>query len=51
MESSFFPTSEALEKLHLPRSYALVTKERPMEYSQADLLKITWSSIDDYRVI
>ena len=54
MESSFFPGlpySEALEKLNLPRTYALVTKERPLEYSQSDTLKITWSSIEDYRVI
>ena len=54
MESTFFPSlpySEALEKLHLPRSYALVTKERPLEYSHADTLKISWSSIEDYRVI
>ncbi len=45
------PSFEVLEKLNLPRTYALVTKERPPEYSQSDLLKINWSSIEGYRVI
>ena len=28
-----------------------MTKERPPEYSNSDLLKIKWNSLDDYRVI
>jgi hypothetical protein len=40
-----------IENLNLPRMYALVTKERPAEYSNSDLLKIKWNSLDNYRVI
>ena len=50
MEATF-QINNPLENLNLPWTYALVTKERPPEYSNADLLKIKWNSLEDYRVI
>ena len=55
MESTQVPPPRSSENpadvLNLPRTYASVNQERPPEYSNSDLLKINWSSIDDYRVI
>jgi len=40
-----------LEELNLPRSYTLAAKQEPECYWNSELLKIKWSSLQDYHVI
>ena len=39
------------EEINLPRTYALAAKEQPEAYWNSEMLKIKWSSLEDYRVV
>ncbi|TNV76964.1 hypothetical protein FGO68_gene874 [Halteria grandinella] len=47
MESSI----SIIDRLNLPRTYATINLLKPATYSSVDDFKLTWSSIENYRVI